>query len=75
LSYDFYLPSYNLLIEYQGEYHDGTANNQSKDAFLRQQEHDKRKLEYSVEHNIELLEIWYYDFENIENILQQYTTK
>ena len=27
LSYDFYLPDYNLLIEYQGEYHDGTARN------------------------------------------------
>lgn len=25
LSYDFYLPEYNLLIEYQGEFHDGIA--------------------------------------------------
>lgn len=75
LSYDFYLPSYNLLVEYQGEYHDGTANNQSEDAFLRQQEHDKRKQVYATTHNINLLEIWYHDFDSIENILQQYTTK
>ena len=27
------------------------------------------KKNYAEEHNIELLEIWYYDFDNIENIL------
>lgn len=75
LSYDFYLPSYNLLIEYQGEYHDGTVLMQTEEEFLKQQEHDRRKREYTVTHNIDLLEIWYYDFDNIENILTQYTTK
>ena len=77
LSYDFYLPKYNLLIEYQGEYHDGTANNQSEDDFLIQQEHDKRKYEYAITHNIKLLEIWYYEFNDVENILEKaiYNTK
>jgi predicted nucleic acid-binding Zn-ribbon protein len=71
LSYDFYLPEYNLLIEYQGEYHDGTANNQTEEGFLIQQEHDKRKSEYATVHNIQMLEIWYYEFNNIENILKR----
>lgn len=71
LSYDFYLPEHNLLIEYQGEYHDGTAFNQSKNAFENQQEHDKRKRDYALKHNIELLEIWYYDYDNIEQILSE----
>ena len=70
LSYDFYLPDCNLLIEYQGEYHDGSTTNQTKEEFKTQQEHDKRKMEYAKSNNIKLLEIWYYDFDNIEEILR-----
>ena len=72
LSYDFYLPQYNLLIEYQGEFHDGTVNNQTLEDFERQQEHDRRKREYAKSHGIDLLEIWYWDFDNIEDILYNY---
>ena len=72
LSYDFYIPKYNLLIEYQGEQHrrfiKGFHN--SYEDFDRQQEHDKRKREYAKDNNIKLLEIWYYDFDNIESILK-----
>jgi hypothetical protein len=70
LSYDFYLPKYNLLIEYQGEFHDGTAYQQSKKDFEKQFEHDRRKKEYAKQHNMILLEIWYWDFDNIEEILE-----
>ena len=69
LSYDFYLPNHNLLIEYQGEFHDGTAKHQSKLSYKRQQEHDRRKRKFALNNNINLLEIWYYDFDNIEKIL------
>ena len=72
LSYDFYLPEYNLLIEYQGEFHDGTAYQQTKEEFEKQQEHDRRKKEYAEYNNIKLLEIWYWDFDNIEEILSKY---
>lgn len=37
--------------------------------FIIQQEHDKRKRDYAQNHDIKLMEIWYYDFDNIENIL------
>lgn len=71
LSYDFYLPDYNLLIEYQGEFHDGTADIQTDSDFNIQQEHDKRKREYAKEYGIELLEIWYWDYNKIEKILNE----
>ena len=71
LSYDFYLSDYNLLIEYQGEQHEKycKAFHKSKKDFEKQIEHDRRKKEYAQIHNIKLLEIWYFDYNNIEKIL------
>jgi hypothetical protein len=70
LSYDFYIPKLNILIEYQGEYHDGSVRNQTEEQFNIRQEHDRRKKEYATLHNIELLEIWYWDFDNVDSILE-----
>lgn len=76
LSYDFYLPTYNFLVEYQGEQHEkpvvfkGTNKKTSLLSFEKQQEHDRRKREYAKNHGIYLLEIWYWDFNNIEQILR-----
>jgi hypothetical protein len=71
LSYDFYLEDLNLLIEYQGRQHDTPIDYfGGKEQLLKQQEHDRRKREYAKLHNIELLEIWYYDYDNIEQILR-----
>lgn len=70
LSYDFYLYDYNLLIEFQGEQHEHPIDVFGGDKqFSIQQEHDKRKRDYAHNHNINLLEIWYYDFKNIKVIL------
>lgn len=69
LRYDFYLPKYNLLIEYQGEFHDGTPKHQSRSDLAYQQEHDKRKKDYALRNHIELMEIWYKDRERIDDIL------
>ena len=72
LSYDFYIPNKNILIEYQGEQHEHSVECFGGDkTFKRQKEHDKRKREYAKTHNIKLLEIWYYDFKNIETILEK----
>jgi len=65
LKYDFYLPNYNLLIEFQGEQHERAYEK------FGGQEHDKQKREYAKEHNINLLEIWYWDFDNINQILNE----
>lgn len=70
LSYDFYLPSYNLLIEYQGEFHDGSAWQQSEGEYIQQIEKDKIKKEYALKNQYNFLEIWYWDYKNIEKILE-----
>lgn len=73
LSYDFYLPKYNLLIEYQGEQHEKPVKHfGGEDKFKIQKEHDLRKREYAKFHGIDLLEIWHWDFDDIENILSDY---
>ena len=70
LSYDFYLPQYNLLIECQGIQHEVWQRTwMVKYKFEKQLEHDRRKREYAEKHNIDLLEIWYYDIDNIEDII------
>jgi hypothetical protein len=71
LSYDFYIPQYNLLIEYQGIQHEKYVPGlqKSKKDFEKQQEHDRRKREYAKQHGIKLLEIWYYDYDRVEEIL------
>lgn len=72
LSYDFYLPKYNLLIEFQGEQHDKPLDYfGGEKRFEIQQEHDKRKREYALSHSVDLLEIWYYDIGKIGNILNE----
>ena len=72
LSYDFYLPQYNLLIEFQGEQHEQPIEHfGGEEQFKIQQEHDRRKREYAKLHNINLLEIWYYDINNIKKILTE----
>lgn len=71
LSYDFYLPSYNLLIECQGIQHEHYCKgfHKNKADFERQLEHDRRKKKYTIDYKINFLEIWYYDIDNIEEIL------
>jgi len=71
LSYDFYIPKLNLLIEYHGNFHDGTAKGQTEEDYEKQIEHDKRKCEYAQNNNINLLIIWYWDFDKIEEILKR----
>lgn len=72
LSYDFYVPEKNLLIEYQGNFHDGTARIQTEEGYHIQKEHDELKRKYAIDHNISLLEIWYYEFNKIDEILSNY---
>lgn len=71
LSYDFYLPIYNVLIEFQGlQHYQAIKYFGGNKKFEYQQEHDRRKREYAKLHNIELIEIPYWDLDNIETILE-----
>lgn len=72
LSYDFYLPQYNLLIECQGEQHEHPVEYFGGiKKYVIQKIHDTRKRKYAHDHNINLLEIWYYEKTKINKILEQ----
>lgn len=77
LSYDHYLAKYNLLIEYQGEMHERFVRGIHKSIkdFEKQVEHDRRKKEYALANGYNFLEIWYYDFDKIETILEKELNK
>lgn len=70
LSYDFFLPKYNILIEYQGKQHKVPVDLfGGEDNFKKQKEHDKRKRQYAFQYDYKLIEIWFY--ENIEKKLKE----
>jgi len=73
LSYDFHLEEHNILLEFQGIQHEKYIKgfHKNEQAFKDQQEHDRRKREYTKENKIQLLEIWYWDIDNIEEILDK----
>ena len=76
LTYDFYIPQCNLLIEFQGKQHESPIRHfGGEKQFSTQQEHDKRKRKYAQQNNINLLEIWYYEIDNIKSILLQKITE
>lgn len=65
LRFDFYLPSYNCYIEFDGEQHYlPIYNRYSSDDSL---ERDKIKNQYCLSHNIKLYRIPYYEKNNIIN--------
>lgn len=74
LLFDFYLPKYNLCIEYQGRQHYEYSNwfGGEKDFELRQLR-DNIKREFCKKNNIDLLEIKY--DESISNQLKKYFIK
>ena len=61
LSYDFYLPKYNILIEYQGiqHYESISFNNKDKTDLEKQQYHDNLKRQYAKDNGYKLLELHY----------------
>lgn len=70
LTYDFYLRGHNTLIEFQGEQHESPIEYFGGEVTFKQQvEHDRRKREYASKNGIKLIEIWHYEFDNIEDIL------
>lgn len=73
LTFDFYLFDYNLLIEFQGEQHEHPIKHfGGTKKFITQKIHDTRKRKYCHDHNINYLEIWYYEINKTEQILEQY---
>ena len=68
LPFDFYLYDYNTLIEYDGIQHFKPSFNEKE--FKNIKINDEIKNKYCEEHSIKLLRIPYWEFDNIETILE-----
>ena len=74
LPFDFYIPSINLIIEYDGEGHylESFYKNRfdnPKEALEHTKFHDDIKTQYCKDNNINLLRIPYWEKDNIESII------
>lgn len=73
LPFDFYLPDYNICIEYQGGQHYFSVKFFGGEEKLKyRQNNDKIKSDYCKNNNINLIVIPYWDFNNIEQIIEDY---
>ena len=76
LRFDFYLPEYNCVIEYDGQHHfhpikfsNSISNSCAVEQFEKTIAKDIIKNQYCIDNNIKLFRITYLDFDNIETIL------
>ena len=69
MPFDFYLPEYNMCIEFDGQHHFFDFPNWTslKDV----QRHDKMKDQYCSEHGIKIVRIPYYEGSHIDEILSR----
>ena len=73
LSYDFYLPQFNMLIECQGQQHFYPIEAfGGEEQFKRQKQNDDIKIEYAEKNKYNLLSIGYWDYQNINNVISEY---
>ena len=72
LPFDFYLPDYNICIEYDGELHYMAVDYfGGEEALQNTRKRDKIKDNYCKTNNIKLLRISYQSFNDIEKILSE----
>lgn len=71
LRFDFYLPDYDLLIEYQGLHHYRPVNKYRRAKKVHEQAkiHDELKWDFACSHGIKLLRISYKEYDKLEEIL------
>lgn len=72
LPFDFYLPNYNLIIEYDGEQHFDVnrAFNSNENKFWETVIHDAIKNAYCEDNNINILRIPFWEYNNIKEIIK-----
>lgn len=75
LEFDFYIPRYNVCIEYQGEQHYKVIHGEffgNQERLRDLQKRDFIKFSYCKNKEIVLIIIPYWDFENIDTILYSF---
>lgn len=78
LRFDFYLPKYNAVIEYDGQQHYEPVDFANKgkewavELLIKNQERDSFKNNYCRENHIPLLRIPYWEYENIEILIKDF---
>lgn len=71
LKFDFFIPDYNICIEYDGEQHYMKYNFEKDNSGLKKrQKRDNIKTKYCKDNNIKLIRIPYTEYENVENFLE-----
>lgn len=76
--FDFYLPQYNLIIEYDGEQHFkpvrfcGDNEERNSEIFKKTQQSDQIKNQYCLDKHYDLLRIPYTERENVEEIIENH---
>jgi len=68
LPFDFYLPQFNTCIEFQGEQHYKEKSLLWSEKLIK---HDNMKRDFCKKNNIKLIEIPWYDIDNINKYLIQ----
>ena len=73
LPFDFYVPSLNTCIEYDGIQHFEVRKyfHENEESLKERQRLDNIKTQYCLDNNIKLIRISYLEFNNIETILTQ----
>lgn len=73
LPFDFYIPNYNICIEYDGiQHYESVKYFGGIKRFEELKIKDKIKTQYCIDNNITLIRIPYTEFNSIENILKQH---
>lgn len=68
LPFDFFIPSLNLIIEFDGEQHYSPVR--GEESYNSTVRHDKIKNQYCLNNDIDLLRIPYWDGNNIDDIIK-----
>lgn len=71
LRFDFYLEQFNLLLEYQGHHHLKPINKYRRAQIVHKKTvvHDVIKEEFALSNKINLIKIFYKDYDRIDEIL------
>lgn len=74
LPFDFYLPTQNTLIEFDGEQHFKISFGQSEEKLILQKQYDKIKTEWCLRNNISLIRVPYFKkFTNLDELFKEDT--